>query len=217
MKIGQFAQAAALERAIERRQGDLAEATGFARKVERNVIRHSRALDRLEARLGLEPHPIRPVLLAGLKELRDQIEQRLPRSQRALLRLTRPEAKAVLRFIERVVRRQRRLQTLIVKEQTWRRQIMKRLRATDAVLPLINDGHLDRLEVLLARRRGKGGVNKSARMLGILRATTHPYSLQHMSKLGRAGAARRWARAKGENDANHERDAGTTGATGGAG
>jgi hypothetical protein len=216
MKIGQVAQAAALDRAFERRHRDINVTQKFLRDIERAAVRRAR-LNRLAERAGMEERAIPRVVLAGIRKLSVELKQ-LPRSGRALTRLRRSEAKAVLRVIEKLIRRQRRLETLLAGEMVWRRQIMKRLRATDAVLPLINAGHLDRLEELLARRRGKGGVNKGARALGLLRAAAHPYSPQHMSKLGRAGAARRWALARGEeNNGNRERDAGVAGETGEAG
>jgi hypothetical protein len=168
----------------------------------------------LVERAGMEERAIPRVVLAGIRKLSTELNH-LPRSGRALRRLRRSEAMAVVGIIAKLIRRQRRLETLLAGEMVWRRQIMTRLRATDTVLPLINNGHLDRLEVLLARRRGKGGVNKNAQLLGILRAATHPYSLEHMSKLGRAGAARRWARAKEKANGDHERDAGFACGTGG--
>jgi hypothetical protein len=215
MKIGQVAQAAALERAVERRRHDLGATKEFLRDIERAAARRAR-LNRLAERAGYEERPVRRVVVEGIRKLSREIGQ-LPRSGRGLTRLRRSEAKAVLRIIERLVQYQRRLGALLAEEQVWRRQVMKRLRTTGAIVPLINAGHLDRLEELLARRRGKGGVNKSAQMLGILRAATHPYSRQHMSELGRAGAARRWARARGENNGNGERDTGVAGETGEAG
>lgn len=230
MKIGQFAQTAALERAIERRQHDLNASQGFLRKIERAAIRRNARLDRLVSRAGLEERAIPRLVLAGIRKLSAEINQ-LPRSGRALTRLRRSEARAVLREVQKLARRQRRLETLLAGEMVWRRQIMKRLRATDAVLPLINDGHLDRLEDLLARRRGKGGKNKHAQMLGKLRAEVRPYSRERMIEISRLGAAvrvaavkARWARVRqeGSNDnGNIDGDRGvageTTGATGGAG
>jgi hypothetical protein len=205
-------QIGALERALARRQRDLNVTQKFLRDIERAAVRRAR-LTRLAERAGFEEWHVPRITMDGIQKLSAEIRQ-LPQSGRALTRLRRDEARAVLAVIRKLTRRQRRLEVLLAQEGTWRRQLMKRLRTTGAVVPLINAGHLDRLEELLARRRGKSGANKSARALGLLRAATHPYSPQHMSELGRAGAARRWARARGENNGNGERDAGIAGGTG---
>jgi hypothetical protein len=224
MKIGQFAQAAALERAIERRQHDLNVTQGFLRKIERAAIRRNVRLDRMVSRAGMEERAIPRVVLAGIRRVSEEINQ-LPRSGRALTRLRRSEAKAVLRVIEKLIRRQRRIETLLAREQVWRRQIARRLRATDAVLPLINAGHLDRLEDLLARRRGTGSKNKHAQMLGRLRAKVRPYSRERMIEISRLGAVARtaavkarWARVQQQERSNQNGNInGDRGAAGGTG
>jgi hypothetical protein len=212
MGIGQIG---AVERALERRLRDLNVAQGFLRDIARAAARRAR-LTRLAERAGFEEWRVPRITMDGIQKLSAEIRQ-LPQSGRALTRLRRDEARAVLAVIRKLTRRQRRLEVLLAQEGTWRRQLMKRLRTTGAIVPLINAGHLDRLEEFLARRRGKSGLNKSARALGLLRAATHPYSPEHMGKLGRAGAARRWARARGEDNGNRERDAELAGATGGPG
>jgi hypothetical protein len=63
---------------------------------------------------------------------------------------------------------------------------------------------------LLAQRRGKGGANRHAQMLGRLRAEKHPYSKEHYAALGRKGGPRRWAsRTKEQANGEHERATGT--------
>ena len=226
MNIGEFAQAAALERSLERRQRDLNLTQGFLRKIQRAAIRQNKGADRLAARAGLEERKLRPALLETLLQVEAEIAK-LPRSGRALVRLRRDEARHVLRIIERVIGHQRRLRTLINQEKTCRRQIMKRLRAADALLPLLNDGHLDELEDVLARRRGKGGKNKHAVMLGKLARRVHPYSRERLAELGRKGAAAGaekrmaaaktyWVRLRQErsNDGNVNGDSGTANRTG---
>ena len=226
MKIGQYAQAAAVERAIERRQHDLNVTQGFLRKIERAAIRRNARLDRMVSRAGMEERAIPRVVVESIRRVSAEINQ-LPRSGRALTRLRRSEAKAVLRVIEKLIRRQRRLETLLAREQVWRRQIARRLRATDTMLPLINAGHLDRLEDLLARRRGKGGKNKHAALLGRLRAKIRPYPRERMIEISRLGAVARtaavkarWARVQQErsndDNGNFDRDRETTGRNGDA-
>jgi hypothetical protein len=218
MNIGQRSQAAALQRSLERRQTELSMTTSFARKLSRAAARRARSLDRLAERAGIEQYPVQPIVLAHFKKLRDQIQSRVPRSQRDLLRLTRPEAKALLHYITRLIRYQRRLAYLIAKEQTARRQIMSRLRAAEGVMPLLHSGNWDELEALLARRRGKAGKNRHAWMLGKLRAAKRPYSREFMKQISDLAAEKRmaavrarWERVKQEGISYGNRDRGTAG------
>jgi hypothetical protein len=213
--IAQVAQTAALERALARRERDIEAVQSFLQKIERTTIRRAARIDRLAVRAGFEEWSVPRVVEAGARKLSAEIRQ-LPQSGRALTRLRRDEARAVLVIIRKLIRRQARLNALLAKEGTWRRQLKRRLATANTVLPLLHAGNLDRLEEFLARRRGKGGANRAARMLGCLRAEKHPYSKEHYSALGVKGAARRWARVRGEKD-DGEGNRGTTNGTGGAG
>jgi hypothetical protein len=210
--IGQFAKAAALQRALARRQREVQATQGFLKKIERIAIRRAARIGRLEARAGFSEYHVPRVTADGIKKLSAEIRQ-LPQSGRALVRLSREEAKAVLVVIKKLIRRQARLNMLLAREQTWRRQLKRSLAVSNSILPLLHDGNLDQLEEFLAQRRGKGGANRAARMLGCLRAAKRPYPREHYSALSR----KRWARARGENNGNGERDAELAGATGGPG
>jgi hypothetical protein len=214
--IAQIAQTAALKRALARRQREVQATQGFLKKIERTAIRRAARIGRLEARAGFSEYHVPRVTVDGIKNLSAEI-RRLPQSGRALIRLSREEAEAVLVVIKKLIRRQARLNVLLAREQTWRRQLKRSLAVSNTILPLLHDGNLDQLEEFLAQRRGKGGANRAARMLGCLRAEVHPYSKEHYAALGRKGSARRWARARGENNGNGERDTGVAGETGEAG
>jgi hypothetical protein len=202
------AQAAALERARERRLREIEETADFVEAIKHRTYRRMNRLEQLAERQGYEARPVRRVVVEGVQELSAEI-QRLPQSGRALRRLQRGEAVSLLATIKKLVRRQGRLETLLANEAVWRRQLQKRLKTTDTVLPLLHAGNLDRLEELLSRRRGKRGVNRHAQMLGCLRAEKHPYSKEHYAALGRKGGPRRWAKAKEKANGEHERATGT--------
>jgi hypothetical protein len=207
LSIGQMAKAAAVKRAIARREREVGEVQSFLAKIERGAIRRAARMDRLAKRAGFEEWSVPRVVEAGAQKLSAEIRQ-LPQSGRALTRLRRDEAKAVLVIIRKLIRRQARLNALLAKEGTWRRQLKRQLARTNTILPLLHSGNLDQLEELLARRRGKASANRAARMLGCLRAQKHPYDKEHF----RALARKRWARARGEND-NGEGDRGAADGT----
>jgi hypothetical protein len=206
--IAQIAQTAALERALARREREVQATQGFLKKIQRIVIRRATCIGRLEARAGFSEYHVPRVTVDGIEKLSAEIRQ-LPQSGRALARLSREEAKAVLVVIKKLTRRQARLNVLLAREQTWRRQLKRSLAVSNTILPLLHDGNLDQLEEFLAQRRGKGGANRAARMLGCLRAAKRPYPKEHYSALSR----KRWARARGERDGGERGDAGVAGGT----
>ena len=204
---GAATKTAAVERSLARRKADIAATQSFLADIERRTIRRAARLNRLAERAGMQQRKVRRVVEDGIRKLSQEMAQ-LPRSGRALRRIQRSEAIALLTIIRKFMKRQRRLQYLLADEVMWRRQIQTRLARSSTIIPLIHAGSLDKLEELLAKRRGKGGKNRAARMLGCLRAQKRPYSHEHHVEIGRKGAAKRW-RVKGE---TNRRAAGTQGA-----
>jgi hypothetical protein len=211
---GSATQTAAIERALVRRKEDIEVGRGFLQGIERRTIRRAIKADRLVERMGMQERKVRGNVEEGIHKLTGEIAK-LPCSGRRFRRLRRHEVRGFIAVIKLLMRRQGRLEYKLANEIIERRQIQRRLKLSDGILPLLHAGNLDRLEELLAKRRGKGGANRAARTLGLLRAQKRPYSHEHHVEIGRKGAAKRWG-VKGERDGNERRDSGNAGATGDA-
>jgi hypothetical protein len=157
------------------------------RTISRDKILGKR-LTRAADRLGYQPLKVWRPNLKALHKLTREVAQ---------LAADRPLTAGELRVwsltAKRLYRRQRRAETLISREQAWRRQIERRLRLTACVA---NARSLDRLlDWLLSRKDGRG-KNPYARALARQGIVKLGRTREDFAAMGRKGADARWHASK---------------------
>jgi hypothetical protein len=160
-----------------------------ARTISRDKILGKR-LTRAAERMG---HSSRKVWRPNLKALRTLTREIAELS--ADRPLTARELRIWSATATRLYRRQRRIETLISREQAWRRQIERRLRLTALVA---NARSLDRLlDWLLSRKdgRGKNPYASTLARQGIMKLGR---TREDFAAMGRKGADARWRRNRQE-------------------
>lgn len=155
-------------------------------------------VERLEQRLirgaaarqgwGYEPRRVFRPDLEALKQLQNEIAG-LPRRRR----IRAEQARRLLKQIERLVRRQRRVETLVFRALRQQDQIRYRGYIGNVVLKKLEtpDG-LDRLLEWLIWRKGLDGQNPHAVALALKRSVMLPPG--QLAEWGRKGAQARWAK-----------------------
>jgi hypothetical protein len=153
-------------------------------KLERRLIRCATA----RQRWGYEPRRVFRPDLEALKQLRNEIAG-LPKRRR----LRAEQARSLLKQIERLVRRQRRVETLLFRALRQQDQIRYRGYIGNVVLRKLEtpDG-LDRLLEWLIWRKGLAGQNPHAVALALKRSVMLPPG--QLAEWGRKGAQARWAK-----------------------
>lgn len=166
-----------------------AENVKLAAIVARHKIRVQR-LERRAMRFGYEPRRLLRPNLKALKQLGAEIAS-LPKRKR----IRAEQARQLLKMIERLARRQRRIDTLVTHALHRQAQIYHRTRVGEFMhRQLAMTNGWDRLLGFLIERRGNGGRggNVHATALALKRSVMLPPG--QLAEWGRKGAQVRWAK-----------------------